>query len=277
MSGAPDLAVVEPAAISWPAVIAGAVLAAGVSITLLTFGSAIGLSVSSSAPTWRDSSPWLWLLSGLFLIFIALCSFGFGGYVAGRMRRRFAATTAPEIEFRDGVHGLLVWALAVVIAAFLAVIGAAAIAPTMAPTAPAQSVTGETVIASELDTFFRSTGRDVDAQGIAYRRAEAARILLKTGGHTGLSQDDRDYLVGIAQRDDGLSQDEAAARADRAIADSAAEIHRARQAAVMQAFLVGAALLLGAAVAWFASAEGGRERELGLLPVWDWSFRRRTV
>src|ERR1043165_8614293 len=72
--------------VEWRAVFAGAVIAAGVSITLLAFGSAIGLSVSSTAPTWRDSTPWLWLLSGLFLLFVALCAFGFGGYAAGRMR-----------------------------------------------------------------------------------------------------------------------------------------------------------------------------------------------
>jgi len=37
-----------------------------------------------------------------------------------------------------------------------------------------------------------------------------------------------------------------------------------------------AALLAGAAVAWFSAAEGGSERERGVIPVWDWSLRRRN-
>src|ERR1051326_224898 len=61
--------------VDWRAVLGGAAIAAGVSFTLIAFGSAIGLSVASTAPTWRDSSAWLWLLSGLFLIFVALCAF----------------------------------------------------------------------------------------------------------------------------------------------------------------------------------------------------------
>ena len=72
----------EAPLIDWRAIIAGAVVAAGISFTLIAFGSAIGLSVASTAPTWRDSSAWLWALSGLYMVFVALCSFGFGGYVA---------------------------------------------------------------------------------------------------------------------------------------------------------------------------------------------------
>src|ERR1700759_3409980 len=76
----------EIPSVEWRTIIAGAVVAAGITFTLMAFGSAIGLSLMSTAPTWRDSSPWLWILSGIYLVFVALCSFGFGGYVAGRMR-----------------------------------------------------------------------------------------------------------------------------------------------------------------------------------------------
>jgi threonine/homoserine/homoserine lactone efflux protein len=81
--------------VQWSAVIAGAVAAAAISFILVAFG------VASTSPTWRDASFALWLLSGLYLVFVALVSFGFGGYVAGRLRTRF---TLPEREqnFRDG-------------------------------------------------------------------------------------------------------------------------------------------------------------------------------
>jgi hypothetical protein len=72
-----------------------------------------------------------------------------------------------------------------------------------------------------------------------------------------------------------VSNAEADDRVGRIIAESNDELHRARAAAVIEAFLVAAALLLGAAVAWFSAEEGGRDRELGRIPVWDWRFRPR--
>ena len=263
--------------VEWSSIVAGAVLAAGISVALLAFGSAIGLSVVSTAPTWRDSSPWLWLLSGVFLLFVALCSFGFGGYVAGRMRTSLSARPADEIEFRDGMHGILTWGLSILITTFLALAGVATVMPAAAPgtsrIGPAASVAGENIIASELDELFRTDRRALDADNLSYRRAEAARILLKSSGHRGVSGEDRDYLAAIAASQTGLSPQDAASRADRAIAQSAIEIRRARQAAVLQAFMIAAAMFVGAAVAWFAAREGGNERERGWLPRWSWPPR----
>jgi len=267
--------------VEWPSIFAGGVVAAGISITLLAFGSAVGLSVASTAPTWRDSSPWLWLLSGLFLVFVALCSFGFGGYVAGRMRTPLTSRSPDEIEFRDGMHGILTWGLAIMITAFIALAGAATLAPAAAPggsrVGPATSVTGEAIIASELDELFRTDRRMLTVDDLSYRRAEAARILMKASGHAGVGAEDRDYLAAIVTSQTGLGSAEAASRADRVIAESAVEIRRARQAAVLQAFLIAAALLVGAAVAWFAACEGGNDRERGWLPRWNWSARRRMA
>ena len=50
-----------------------------------------------------------------------------GGYLTGRMRRRFHDATEHESDVRDGAHGLLVWAGALVVGAIIAVggIGAA--------------------------------------------------------------------------------------------------------------------------------------------------------
>lgn len=267
--------------VDWRAVLGGAAIAAGVSFTLLAFGSAVGLSVASTAPTWRDSSAWLWLLSGLFLVFVALCAFGFGGYAAGRMRApvRVVAETV-ESELRDGIHGLITWGVAIFLSALLAVAGAGvasrAAAPSGGTAGSAASVTGENIIASELDELFR-TDRPALASDIEYRRAEAARILLKSSSHRGVPDEDRGYLTAMVGRVAGISDAEAADRVNRAIANSRDELHRARVAAVLQAFLVAAALLIGAAAAWFAAVEGGRDRERGTVPVWDWSWRGRRA
>ena len=268
----------EAPLIDWRAIIAGAVVAAGISFTLIAFGSAIGLSVASTAPTWRDSSAWLWALSGLYMVFVALCSFGFGGYVAGRMRSRLRPVVADEVEFRDGMHGIVTWGLAIVLCAIIAVAGASAasraVAPSTGPAGAASSVASENIIASELDELFR-TDRTLTDADFTYRRAEAGRILLKSSSHAGVSNADRDYLSGLTATITGLAPADADARVNRVIAESKDEIHKGRVAAVLQAFMVGAALILGLAVSWFAAAEGGREREAGYIPAWDWSWRRR--
>src|SRR5262249_2999107 len=41
----------------WTPVFAGALVASAVSLVLIAFGTAIGLGIVSSSPTWRDTSP----------------------------------------------------------------------------------------------------------------------------------------------------------------------------------------------------------------------------
>lgn len=65
-----------PPFLQWTAVVAGTFVAAAVSVILIAFGAAIGLSIVSSSPTWRDTSPALSVASGLYLLLAALVSFG---------------------------------------------------------------------------------------------------------------------------------------------------------------------------------------------------------
>jgi|GEM_PF-6603508 len=97
-----------PISISWRAVFAGGVCGAGIALVLDAFGAAIGLAVSSTAPTWRDASFALVFLSGIYLILTAVLSFGLGAYIAARISNR-RSDMAQEPEFHDGVLGLLVW------------------------------------------------------------------------------------------------------------------------------------------------------------------------
>ena len=52
--------------IQWGPIVAGGIAAAALALVLHSFAVAIGLSVSSTAPTWRDASIALVLLSGLY-------------------------------------------------------------------------------------------------------------------------------------------------------------------------------------------------------------------
>jgi hypothetical protein len=258
----------------WSAILGGAAAVAGTSLTLNAFGAGIGLSVVSSAPTWRDSSAVYWFIGGVFLLFVSVISFAIGGYISGRMRTPLNADTV-ETEFRDGMQGLVTWGVAVALAALLA-LGATAAATSATRSssgATAQSAAGESIIATELDDLFRS-GKVID--DIAYRRAEAARILLKSSGHNGVPNTDRSYLTTITSIVAGVPEVEAKSRVDDAIAASSQALHRARVAAVMQAFFVAAALFVGAVIAWYAATEGGKDRELGAYHFWDWSGRRRA-
>src|ERR1700758_2530520 len=102
--------------LQWTPVVAGAFVASAISLILIAFGTAIGFSAVSSSPSWRDASAALAFASGLYLLLTAIVSFGVGGYVAGRLRERWHPGAHSDIvEFRDGVHGVLAWALAVVI------------------------------------------------------------------------------------------------------------------------------------------------------------------
>ena len=132
------------------------------------------------------------------------------------------------------------------------------------------------MIAYDLDRLFRAERRPQNTN-IQYARSEAARILLTSAGHTGITVDDRNYLVALTSAETGLSVPDAVRRVDSIMAQTRDDIRKARRAAVILAFMVGAAALLGAAVAWLASCAGGRHRD-GTAPsiTWGW-FGPRTA
>src|ERR1700760_1433313 len=119
-SGSPVSQVRGRWGLQWTPIVAGALAASAISLIMVTFAATVGLGVSSTAPTWRDASVALWLLSGIYLVLQALISFGCGGYLAGRCRIPYDAGTPDDTEKRDGLHGVASWALAVILGAALA-------------------------------------------------------------------------------------------------------------------------------------------------------------
>src|SRR4029077_16029531 len=174
--------------ITWTPAILGALAATALSSILITFGATVGLGISSTAPTWRDASAALWLLSGLYLIIQAVLSFGVGGYIAGRTRVGLVASDASEIEHRDGLHGLAAWAIAVVLGVTLAaLLGSATLSRSNNSGVSSRTSAAEPVLSYELDRLFRPARRAAANVNLSQERAEAGRILLTSSSHSGMS------------------------------------------------------------------------------------------
>jgi len=114
--------------LEWGPVILGALGATAISVVLLTFGAALGLSVVSPYPYAGISAKGLAVLTGTYVALVTVASFGAGGYLAGRLRAPWPKATGPEStesHFRDGSYGFGVWALGVLLGSALAVSGVA--------------------------------------------------------------------------------------------------------------------------------------------------------
>src|ERR1700691_2751127 len=101
-------------AASWPAIIAGAFVAAAVSLTLLALGSGLGFASISPWPNRGISAMTFTITAAIWLIVMQWVSAGLGGYIAGRWRTRWIGTHTHEVFFRDTAHGLVTWAVATV-------------------------------------------------------------------------------------------------------------------------------------------------------------------
>ena len=114
-------------------IFAGGVIACAISVVLLQFGTSAGLAVG--APTLPSgATSWNVLVAGLWVVVVAIASSAAGGYVAGRMRTRWGDGSPDESEFRDGIHGIAVWALATLGATiFLAMLGGTGAAAVVNP------------------------------------------------------------------------------------------------------------------------------------------------
>src|ERR1700691_1627777 len=107
--------------VSWAAVIAGAFVSAALAVILLSLGTGLGLSSVSPWSGAGASAAAVTAGAIIWLILMQAISCSMGGYLAGRLRTRWASIHTDEVYFRDTAHGFLVWAVGLVItASFLA-------------------------------------------------------------------------------------------------------------------------------------------------------------
>lgn len=275
-------------AVSWGAVIAGAVIAASVSAMLLTGGT--GLGFLSMSP-WRNagaSGSALAIGSIIWLLITQIIAYGVAGYVTGRLRTKWTDAARDEVYFRDTAHGFLVWALSAVVGLVLlgstvasvlsgtaragaTVAGAGAGAATAAAGQAAQGDTGSFSLDYFTDALLRPNDPSTSASPGDVRQ-EASRILARSLVNGQLSDADQSYLVKvIAQRagvDEATAQQrltqveaqakQAAQEAEQKAREAADQARKAAAAFSLWAF---ASLLIGAFVASFTATLGGRARD----------------
>lgn len=284
-------------AVSWGAILAGAVGAASLSLILVFLG--LGLGMSSISPWAGDgaSAKALGIGSIVWVTLTQIAAAALGGYLAGRLRTRWLRTHVDEVYFRDTAHGFLAWAIATLATAALfastiagiasggaklgaaALGGAGAAATTLAAGATDSSDGSQAYL---LDTLFRpgtNTSAAIPADGTsvtttrendpARGTAEAARIFANAIRVGSLSAEDTRYLGQVIAGRTGLTAEEGEARVraayaewEKAVATAKEAADKARKATAYAALWLFISLLAGAFFASFCATWGGKRRDL---------------
>ena len=251
--------------VSWGAVIAGAFVTAALSLTLLALGAGFGLLSVSPWANAGISAKTASTAAIIWLIVIQVVASGLGGYLAGRLRTKWASIHSDEVHFRDTAHGFLVWAVAVVLTA--AFLGSAATA--MVGGAAATGEMGVPESAYFVDALFRSNagptaGSPANASAVGTDdalRAEAAAILANALKQSETGAADRTYLAQLVSTRTGLSETAAEQRVNDVIQQARQAADTVRKATARLLLWTFLALLIGAFCASYAATIGGRQRD----------------
>lgn len=106
-------------AVSWAAVIAGAVGAAALSLVLFLLGTGLGLAAASPWAGEGISGSTAGVSTIIWITVVQLLASVLGGYLAGRLRTRWVTVHTDEVFFRDTAHGFLAWAVSTLLMATL--------------------------------------------------------------------------------------------------------------------------------------------------------------
>jgi hypothetical protein len=104
-------------AVSWPAILGGAVVAAAITLTLSALGLGIGLAATSPWPYHGLSPRSFTIATAIWLVVVQWLSSAAGGYLTGRLRTKWVGVHTHEVFFRDTAHGFIAWAAGTLIGA----------------------------------------------------------------------------------------------------------------------------------------------------------------
>lgn len=276
-------------AVSWGAIIAGAVSAAALTIVLMFLGSGLGLTMVSPWASQSAGATTFAVSAAIWMIVMQWLSSALGGYMTGRLRTRWVGVHTDETFFRDTAHGLLAWALATLLVAFIAsssltaavgtgvqaasnVASGAAMGASAGAASTADDSATDTATSYFVDSLFRPNDPTrlaaPGAEGDAAATAQASRILIASAAAGEMFPADRTYLGTLVAARTGLSQADATARVDAVLtqvaqaktqAQEAADT--ARKAGIAFALMAALSLVIGAFIASASAALGGRLRD----------------
>ena len=251
----------QPSAVSWGAIFAGAAGAAALSLILLLLGVGLGLSAVSPWAQTGASAKAFGVSTILWFTFTQLVASAMGGYLAGRLRTKWASASSDEVYFRDTAHGFLAWAIASLATAALltsvieTIVGGgvqagASVVGGAASTAAVATVGAATSMASNesrsdvasgpmayfVDALFR---RDTaaaapltsDANVPMPSSAEVTRILMNTIRSGALPAADARYVGQLVAQRTGLTQSDAEKRVTDTYARMQASLNEAQASA----------------------------------------------
>lgn len=281
---------------SWGAVLGGAVAATAVSFLVISLGTGIGLLAASpyaSGPSWAT----LTAAGAIWIVFAQIWGHAAGGYLAGRLRNRMGEGlgegATDETNFRDGAHGFVAWAVAVLLTAAMVALGGMFAAGTTAHVTAAVGAGAASGAGSAMqgqaqapdpsayfaDLLLRSdpttattgqgSGNAHPAAAEADPRAEIARMLANAARQGHLDPNDRTYLGQIVAQRTGITQADAEQRvsaAEQRLGESAKQAaDKAAKAASLFSFWTFMALLMGAVAATVGGVFGGNQRDENLM------------
>jgi hypothetical protein len=186
----------------------------------------------------------------------------------------------------------LVWAVAVLISAFLVFATAGLIARTgadMAGKAAASVASTGDPMDLVLDSMLRPTSasaappaagapattpRTRPANASDDVRPEISRLLARAVASGSIGTENRTYLAQLVAQRSGISQQEAEKRVDEAVNAARTAADKARRATVLTGFVTAAGLILSFAAAWWAALKGGQHRETSIPARFDFGPRR---
>lgn len=274
-----DHAAPEQSAVSWGAIIAGAVVACAASLILVAVGAGLGFSSMSPWHNEGASATTLGLMTVVWLIVVQWIASASGGYVAGRLRTRWTSVQRDEVFFRDTAHGLLAWALGTIVtvglltSAITGLVGTAGqVAGAVGQGAAQAAATAAGPLSQyDMDSLMRSAQPGAANPNGETNEQAAEEVMTIVGNAitTGqLPAGDRDYLAQIVAARAGISVDDARTRVDQAFGKAREAAQRtqqaadeARKAAAKLALFTALSMLIGAFVAAAAAAFGGHLRD----------------
>jgi hypothetical protein len=254
--------------VSWGAVIAGAFVAAALSLALLALGTGVGFSAVSPWANAGASARAIGWTAIIWLVLMQFVASSMGGYLAGRLRTKWVNVHTHEVYFRDTAHGFLVWAVGLVVTAAVltsaatSVIGGAARASATAAEGPGSAQAGGSLGQNGyfVDTLLR-TNAPSSAPLNAPVRGEIGLILVNGLREGSMGASDKSYLAQVVAAQTGLSEPEATKRVDDVYAQAQQAADRTRKAVAHSMYWTFLALLVGAFCASLAATIGGKQRD----------------